>query len=270
MNLADDKGGGVSPLPYRLKFIGYGATVDEMADSMKACIQSGVPEIKKNSREGLRLAVVGGGPSVIEHLDELFGWDGEVWAINGAASLMRKENILHYAFSVDPNPGLEKHLEGSERAILASCCRPEVFDCFNGRVEMFHLDTFGGKEHGLRVSGGATTAARAHLLAPWCGFTEVHYFGCEGCVPMKGKTHAYMDNPDDDAVIVKAGGKTFKAHADHIMQCEVLSEIMREFPQYYKNRSGGLLQAMIENKDTWEMVALSRSLMENIGALEHA
>ena len=238
-----------------------------MADNIKACIQSGVPEIKKGSRAGKRLAVVGGGPSVLEHLDELFGWDGEVWAINGAASLMRRENILHYAFSVDPNPGLENYLAGSERAILASCCRKEIFDCFKDRVEMFHLDTFGGK--GLRASGGATTASRAHMVAIWCGFEEVHYFGCEGCVPFDGDTHAYMNNPDVDAVIIKAGDKTFKAHADHVMQSQCLSDVIREFPVYFKNRSGGLLQGMIDNKDTWEMTGLSHSLMKTIGAFDN-
>ena len=49
------------------------------------------------------------------------------------------------------------------------------------------------------------------------------------------------------------------------MQCDEISRLIRDVPQFLKERSGGLLRAMVYDPD-WETVAVSGALKTQLEA----
>jgi len=50
------------------------------------------------------------------------------------------------------------------------------------------------------------------------------------------------------------------------MQCEYLADVMKKFPQFLINASGGMLEAMIKNPDDWTVTAISEGLKKQYEA----
>lgn len=213
--------------------------------------------IRPVAGSGLPLAIVGGGPSVLGQLEELRSWPGEIWAINATCEWLSSVGIASKLVTVDssikslPRPAL------CTGALFASCVDPAVWDqhpdalCF----DLVEDDPTG-------VVGGSTTACRLPIVCLQMGYTEIHYFGCEGS--FVGKTHAYKDEGQFlNLMKIEAAGKVYTTRDDLLLQCECLADIMREFPNNLKNRSGGLLQAMTDDQE-WRIVAVSAALREQL------
>lgn len=197
------------------------------------------------------LALVGGGPSLSRNLHRL-GDYSEVWAINQIAPWLCSKGIPATMFSVDPT---YQSTAGVERAILASCCDPSMFAELDD-VTVFPMSLDEGE--GWAALAGTTSACRAPLVALKAGFTRIDYYGCEGSFDGP----AYADGrafTDPHQMIVRADGQCFVTEPRLFMQCESLAELMTAFPQFARNESGGLLQAMINDPD-WEIVGLSHDL----------
>lgn len=222
----------------------------------------GLPLIEAISKEIQGpLAVVGGGPSVVEHLEELRRWPGKIWAINGTCAWLASHGIESILFSVDPGEELAPLAVGVRRAILASHCDPTVFDELKAAdVLTFHSEHVKGAK--APMIGGSTSATRVPKVALMLGHREIHYFGCEGS--FDGTTHAYKDEQHENQVIIRAGGKDYRTTLQMMVQSENLAKLARELPHMFKDRSGGLFAAMIEHWDTWEVVALSDALRDKL------
>lgn len=196
--------------------------------------------------ERRKLAVAGGGPLLVNHLDELRQYP-EIWAINRTAEWLRKQGIPATLFTVDP---LYIEVDCEDR-LLASCCHP---DMFVGNCRMFDLI----ETHPDGISGGQSSAVRAPLLALKMGYTDINFFGCE--CSFTDSSHIDRDDKPEQVMIIRAGGADYKVTPDMLIQCEELSQLLRTFDGAFHNRSGGLLKAMIENPDTWECVGVSAAL----------
>lgn len=208
------------------------------------------------------LAVVGGGHSAQDSLDTLRAWPGEIWAINGACRWLKYHDIDSILFSVDPEACLAELAQGCTRAILASHCAPEAFDALRGAsVTIFHGYQW-TPDIKSPLMGGSTSATRAPLPAILSGHHEVHYFGCEGS--FRDTTHTFKDESDyGRQLIIRAGGKDYRTTMQFMSQTENLSDLIRNVPMF-KDRSGGLLAAMIEHPNTWEVVAVSGELCQEM------
>lgn len=207
------------------------------------------------------LAVVGGGPSVANHLEELRDWTGKIWAINGTHAWLTSQGIESILFSVDPGEELAPLVVGAKRAILASHCDPSVFALLkDAEVLIFHSEHVHGAK--APIIGGSTSATRVPKVALMLGHREIHYFGCEGSY--EGATHTYKDEQHENQVIIRAGGKDYRTTLQLMVQSENLAKFVRDMPHLFKDRSGGLLAAMAEHWDTWEVVALSDALRDKL------
>lgn len=243
----------MSARPFRVRLISEGPTANPILErNTRAALLRGLPEVScQRPMHAKRLAVVGGGPSVAARLEELRAFDGDVWGINATADWLIRQGVNARFFTVDGAPDIGAMVGCAKSGIVASSCDPSVFDALE-YAEIFFID----KQYGrIAIYGGATTACRAPLLALRMGYADVSFYGCEGS--FDASTHAYRHEDRDDVVIVEAGGQTFKTAPDFILQTESLAATIRDFPQFFHDRSGGLLGAMVAHPDGWRWAAVS-------------
>lgn len=199
------------------------------------------------------LAVVGGGPSVAQHYEELRNWSGEIWAINGTYRWLASHGVSCRFFSTDPLPGVADLCSGSD-AVLALRCDPGAFDAVAG-AETVDIED---------MPRGPTTASCAPLLAAMCGFHQVSMFGCEGS--FGETTHAYGTPRDVRLLKVACDGQEFLTSPQMMMQVEYLADIIRAAPRFCADRSGGLLSACVSDPDI-DVLAASRSIHGQVMAV---
>ena len=116
----------------------------------------GFPYIREAEPHDRRLAVVGGGPSVVDYLDEIRGYS-DVWAINGACRFLRERGIDSTLLSLDPCDFLASRVSGAKKALLCSRCHPDVFDSLEG-AEITLFDVFQDEPDGVWASCSTATA----------------------------------------------------------------------------------------------------------------
>lgn len=201
------------------------------------------------------LAVVGGGPSVSEHVEELRDWPGVIWAINGAFKWLRDRGVLSQFYTLDPKMGIADLCREADSAVMSTRCAPEAFAAMYGAyIELVDLED---------KPAGPTSAASAPYIAAQAGFRQVHMFGCEG--NFGDETHVYGTPRDTGLLEVVCNGLRFRTSPQMLMQTEYLADIMRETPQFCIDRSGGLLAACIADPDI-DVTAASRSIYNKVMA----
>ena len=238
--------------PFRIKVDGTCATPLEKWRENSAA-NAHHPRVEAKSARGA-LAVVGGGPSLPGSLEELRNFDGDIWAINGASGWLTSHGIPCTLFTVDAN----QHTGEARDAVLATVCDPALIEHFSGRVRVFdvHEVTEGA------FFGGSSSATRAPAVAFVMGYTSVSFFGCEGS--FSGDAHHVYDSDMSDAqLIVRAGATDYRTNLQFFVQCQELANLA-VLDGFIHIRSGGLLQAMIDFSDTWEVVAVSATLKKNL------
>lgn len=201
-----------------------------------------------------RLAVVGGGPSIRHHIEELKNWNGTVWAVNGTINWCLDHGIDASFYTVDA--GAMKRwvypLDRITRAVLAIDCCPEMFTRLSkADVSVLNIP-----------DGGPTSANSADWFAIESGYTGLTYFGCESS--FEETTHAYDAHPIGQWIVVRVGGKDYRTKPEFLEQARIMSEVIRAVPSYYDERSGGLLSAMVEHGMEYELIEVSPELAKTL------
>lgn len=243
-------------MTFRLKVLGdCKVPLDQLERNAATC--EGLRRLERRSPHGRPLAIVGGGPSIIDQLDVLRHWPGEVWAINNTARWLTERHIRCKFFTVDPAEDFDT--KGVDEAVIATLCHPAL----RNRFSVVHLfDMVETDPEG--ISGGSTSASRAASLAVQrLGYLSVTFFGCESSFKLT-HDHVYESAMTDAIAVIKADGKEYLTKLEFMEQAECLSALIRMAPTVFRERSGGLLRAMVEHPDTWEVVAVSAALKANI------
>jgi hypothetical protein len=208
-----------------------------------------------------QLAVLGGSPSLADHVDELQAWDGEIWAINEAIMWCRDHDIDATFFAIDP---LEDHsplAPAITRAILADIVRPELFKTLLQQcagIELFRMEDIA---HG---SAAASTAPAAALRR---GHKHVTFFGCTQSFTTT--THLYKDAGHmKNYVWVNVDGEEFTTTSQNVMQAEVLSEMARLWPSFITVKGDGFLPALIQH-GSYEVTHVCREIHEALKEQTH-
>jgi hypothetical protein len=225
--------------------------IERLKENALTC--AGLPRLPKQEPHGGKLAIVGGGPSVNDRLDELRAWDGEIWAINATAKWLADRGIKSKFITVDP--GLfPKEMVEVEEAYLATLCHPQMREHFKkvSFFDMYETDPEG-------ITGGTTTASRALSLGIHQGFYDITLYGCEGSFTI-GQDHVDRNEMHPEMAVIQAGDEHFVTYLGYMTQCDALANMIRLAPNVFKQRSGGLLEAMIKHPDTWAIVAVSAAL----------
>lgn len=200
------------------------------------------------------LLVVGGGPSAAANIMAIRRWPGTVWAINRAWTWCRENGIETTFFSVDPSPALAQDLDGHmpPRSVVATCVDPAVVDMLDPAGARLFTIGEGG------INGSVTSATVAPSVALSVGYQPVYFLGCEGSYLADDagyRSHAYDAVPMAKHLMrVRVGGQEFVTKPDMLVQCKELAKVMRKYPQYLTEVSGGLLRAMVEHGTDYEEV----------------
>jgi hypothetical protein len=206
-----------------------------------------------------RLAVIGGGPSINELVDEIRDFDGDIWAINGAFKWCYDRRIKASFFSIDPREKVRELCAGAEHAVLSMGCDRSVFlelrDYWDASIEAVRIGGDG-------IASGPTTATAAPHIAALRGYKEVVFYGCESSYGEL--THAYGGAENDfNFIKVLCNGHEFMTAPCMVMQVEMLSEMIREVPSVFKERSGGLLAAAVQSPEI-DVLAVPRRMYDHI------
>lgn len=213
---------------------------DQVAANEQETERRGLPPLRARD-VAPRLAVIGGGPSIADHVSAFRNWDGEIWAVNGAWRWCRQRGIEAVFFSTDALPGTARLATGAERAILAARCAPETFDALARGAD---VEVIPGDE---RYTGGPTTACIAPVAALERGHRHVTFFGCESSYSQG--THAYPAHKAQARMRVLCGGAEYETSPDMLMQADYLSAMICAAPSFLTEQSGGLLRAMVTHGD---------------------
>lgn len=202
--------------------------------------------LKRPKISGPALAVVGGGPSIQNHIETLRNWRGDIWAVNGAFHWLRRNGVNAAFYTCDAAPDVAKFARGAERAICGDVCDPKVFEkCPNAEVFEFSART-----------PGPTSTTTTLVTGIDAGFSSIAYFGCESSY--EDRTHIYQDMPVPHLLKVRCGSADYLTEPEFLLQAEVLSAAIRAAPHVYSQASGGLLEAMVEHGD-YDVIAATRA-----------
>lgn len=235
---------------------------EELTKQVRLARGLGLPYIQDVEVHDKRLAVVGGGPSVKNHLDELHQYD-EIWSINGTTRWLASHGIESTLLALDPCDFLADHVSGAKRAYLASRCHPNVFLALkDADVSIYDvMGDFDGERQAVWASVSAVTAA-FHLSAIR-GFRDTTFYGIEGS--FDNETHLYMHEISMHLYrfVVECGGDLYTTSPDLYAQCKAMVPLMRTFKAHFKERCGGLLRAMIAHDDH-DIVQVTKALRDGL------
>lgn len=210
-----------------------------------------------------RIAVVGGGPSINQHVDELRNWDGAIWAVNGTINWCLDHGIDAAFYTIDAQPPSNwgAPLERIKRAVVANDCSPALILKLlaqGAAVSLLPIPNSG-------PDMGPTSACYAAMLAAEAGYTSLTWFGCEGSFG-DTESHAFESCAIDHWIGIEIAGERFATKPEFLMQSTVISEVIREFPDYYSERSGGMLRAMIEHGPDHDTIFVSEAMAATLRA----
>jgi hypothetical protein len=186
---------------------------ENQARNIAAC--AGFKKVGAHTRPVL--AVVAGGPSVSEHIDELRQWPGDLWIVGSAFPWALANGIEGTFFNIDQHPSVAKDCVGAKKAILATCTDPSVFAALNGEVEVFDVE-------------------------------NNHYATSLTATPHAYR-HEYWEGRGSDTIRVVCNGGAFLTNPSFLMQAEFMAEVVRLAPQLFHIHCDGLLAAMVQNSD---------------------
>lgn len=201
-----------------------------------------------------RLAVVGGGPSIRDHVDDIRSFE-TVWAVNGAINWCEDQGINAWFYTADAAPWPDNwtyDLTRVRKAVLTPDVSPSLIEHLRLRGAAITLTG--------PLQSGPTSANASDWLSIDAGYTQVVYFGCEGSFAEDKRTHAFESFPIPDWQIVEVGGEYYRTKAEFVSQSIMLANVIREFPTVFSEKSGGLLRAMVEHGPDYDVVMVSNSL----------
>lgn len=234
-------------------FVSYASVSNEVRDANAQIVKGlGLPEYRGSGP----LAIVGGGPSIDEHIDELRNWPGTIWAVNGTINWCLDHGLFDaYFYTIDAAP-IENwvyDLSRIRRATLAPDCSPSLFERLKGAdISLLPLP-----------DGGPTSAAAADWLSIQVGHHPITWFGCESSFG-ENSTHAYAAFSISEWIKVRVGDKEFSTKPEFVEQAKIMAEVIRAAPNVYSEKSGGLLRAMVEHGMEYEVTGISEKLFAKL------
>lgn len=220
--------------------------------NVKANLAAGYEEIQPHARQDVPLLIMAGGPSLLEHRDEIIERRkaGEFlvtvnaahglcreWGIEPSLQVMCDARPFNRRFVENPFPKT-KYLIASQcdPAVAASLPRDQVLmwhsgDFLQETIKSFDIERGAGREW-YPVYGGGTVMLRALPLLMMLGFYKFEIFGWDGCLlEHEGKLahHAYAQPENDrtDVITLRVGRRLFQCHPWMVAQAGDFIKVIR-------------------------------------------
>lgn len=223
-----------------MKLFGYPVVPAQQRDQqIKAARELNLPPV---TERGGRLAIVGSSHSLPAYEETLRRWPGEIWAVNGAFPWLKDRGIKAAFFTVHPTGSILQHMEkldADDTAILASQCCPEAFEAAKHCTRYIYDDW---------ESGATVSATQAAYLGVQSGFTEITFFGSDLNFS-EGKQHVAHENGYRPLMVVRCNGEDYMTTPAYLAQAREIRSLIQLAPKIFRERSAGLLRAMIESEE---------------------
>lgn len=179
-----------------------------------------LPEFGKN-KKGKPIALVGGGPSLKYHFDELKEFDTVMVAGSPHDYVVLHGIVPKYTLLLDAHSQVTAlYIQKpcvETTYLVATHCPESVFAVLEGYpIAMWHCIMESSKEFLEEVEpgfqglgGGCTSGMRAIGMAMVLGYRNLHLFGYDSCLPDTGESHAY---PLQDEEVEKEGIASHKIY----------------------------------------------------------
>jgi hypothetical protein len=182
-------------------------------ENLKQNIKLGLPKLKnlpefhKVKGFEIPIALVGGGPDIVNQLDELRKFRTIV-ACGSVHDFLIKNNIVPtYAVMCDPDPvGLNyfKTPHTEVKYLLSSGCDPLIIEHFSSYQRILwhcHSDDYLDEKLNFNIKevdsdydaigGGCTVGLRSVSIALCMGYSNIHFFGYDSCLGSDKSGYAY-------------------------------------------------------------------------------
>jgi len=246
-------------------------TFDEVERNIRSAEKLGIREIWQTSdwREGMPIAIVGGGPSLKQTLPELRRYEN-IMVCGSAHDWVVSQGIIpKWCVVCDPDPVMANYLRRAHwdtMFLVASQCDRAVFAELDDRkMALWHCGgsledneaLWGGKQT-VVIGGGTTVATRAMVIAMSFGFSHLHLFGMDNCVADDGATHAYPMSTDRESIgplwpiTIGQDGPTFKMAKYHVAQLNDFKKMLGLYAhkmQIQVNGGGALAELMRASRE---------------------
>lgn len=220
-------------------------------------------------RDDCRIAIVGGGPSLKDNLDELRKYKYIMACGSVHDYLVENEIIPTWCAIVDPDEIMGEYIKNPKhetKYLISSQCHPKLFDKLKGYPCYLWNAGSGNpvyqtyfREGDYTIGGGCTIGTRAMIIAMCFGYFNQYLFGFDTCIEVEYdnyKHHAYkFQKPELESLgtiqDIKLGGpdgRTFKVASYMLGQIVDFQNILK----YYANRlkvtviGGGALAHILE------------------------
>jgi len=205
-------------------------TNDLILDNIRRNCEEGYQQVIPHPEQDTEVMILGGGPSLNDHLDEIRQKRAEgvkLITLNGAYNWAVENGLTPSATIIvdarEFNKRFTKPVLDECKYLIASQCHPAVLEGLpKERTYLWHVmgsitdssvvdKYFPARFH---IPGGSTVLLRAIPLLRMLGYHRFHLFGCDSCLT-EGVHHAFSQPENDDRAIVPlmvTGGRTFYCH----------------------------------------------------------
>ncbi len=204
------------------------------AENIASALGRGLPCVDYGKPLPYRVAVVAGGPSVRDQLDELKQFDGFLVAINGTHDWLIENGIIpDAAIAVDPQASLAELFKNPQKDttyLVASNCAPEVFDALaESQVILWHVATNEEYNGSLAVCAGPSAVSSAPYLLYMIGYREIHLYGVDSSLS-SAESHVYRGGIVGERVQVRVGTDVFISTGAFALQAAHLWNLGQAMP----------------------------------------
>jgi hypothetical protein len=207
------------------------------------------------------IALVGGGPSLNGHLDEIRKFRHVMACGSVHDHLVDMGVPFNFSLAVDPKEDAVNWFQKPQKDtsyLLASQCHPNLYAKLTGhKIAMWHLKgqvdecdehLFNGEP---QINWGPMVGNHAVQMALYLGFQELHFFGMDAS-HRDGSHHAY--DVGKYGVECLGNKQVFKVNGKEFFSTTALISQMEHFFDIFASSDGQFLKGYVHNDDLWAEV----------------
>lgn len=217
---------GIHKIGVDTKFVSVLNTdVGQMLEQARENLKRDLPKFKVSEPHERAAVIVGGGPSLVDSLDDLRAQKdsgADIYALNGVHDFLLDQGIKpDFHVLLDSRPANISFVQNPQKGIkylVAAQCHPDIFDALKGYDVVQWVAWIPGADvlaqefdpQMLFVGGGNTVGLKALTLCAFSGYRDISLFGYDSSY-REGENHAYKQplNDGESTMEVMVGMRVF-------------------------------------------------------------